>query len=291
MSTATVSQRISRRTRTKVSLKPEPSDRTSKSLLRELRKLVADKDHRCRNLSTIHRAGQIVRDLLGMEGKSTYRQKWMLVLASRINPKWQQEDRNLRGFLYRAREFAEWPKDEVIRLAGAKRKTGGGNWENLSWEYVWRMLSVREPAKRKDLVERWSKHEFSLRAWDREIQQFHGIRFRGRPPARPETVVEAIRQTEEMARRWKMWFHNNLERAGTAQGLGEWQEAHLEKFPVGLKQLLNQTIKPIEEIREKARSAWRRTMKSQAPSGRTSKSKKGRRTVKAKRRGGRSPKT
>lgn len=275
MSKARGSQRVSHRTRTKVVRKQEPLRRESAALLRELQKLAVDKANRCRNLSAIHRAGQLIRDLRDTQGKSTYGKRWILALASQINPEWEAEDRSLRGFLYRAREFAKWPEDEVARLAAAKRKTRAGKSESLSWEYVWRMLSVSDPARRAELIERWRKQEFSLRAWDREIQQLHGIRFLGRPPARPENLAEAIRQTETMARRWKMWFQNNLASAGPAGAQKAEQGDFLEEFPAGLKRLLKQAMPIIEEIQKKARLAWHRLKEPEETSASKTRQRRG----------------
>lgn len=231
-------------------------------LLRKLKQLVADSATRRNDLQQIHAAGQIVRELYAIEkqsqeGESQYGKQWMQNLADRIHPDWAENDRDLCGFLYRARQFASWPKAEVQRYAEVRK----GAAKSLPWEYVWRMLSVHEPAHRAALVKRWRRHEFSLRAWDREIQQLHGARLRGRPPVRPETVPEALRQTEEMARRWVMWYTNNLRKPQHREGGAESSSPMLAAFPSELKKVLEKMLPDMEKVRTIAERRWRRMRK------------------------------
>ena len=261
-----------RNARTKGRAKPraavaEPKESGGKPapLLRKLKQLVADSATRRNDLKQIHAAGQIIRELYAIEkesqeGASQYGKQWMHSLADRIHADWAENDRDLCGFLYRARQFASWPKAEVQRYAEVRK----GVAKPLPWEYAWRMLSVREPANRAALVKRWRRHEFSLRAWDREIQQLHGIRLRGRPPVRPENVADALRQTEEMARRWIMWCTNNLRKPRHRdEGGAESPSPMLAAFPSPLKKLLEKMLPDMEKVRTMAEHKLRRMRKAE----------------------------
>lgn len=274
MSMPKVSPPNSHRTMKKASPTPEPSDLKSESLRGELHKLVADKKRRRKDLLRAYHTGQIVRDLYAIERESQYGKRWMHDLASRVHPGWEEEDRNLHGFLYRAREFAKWRKEEVRRLAHTKGKSG----KSLSWEHVIRLLAVDDEKKRRRLVQSWCRHEFTVRRWQREIQKADQLRPGGRPPAKPETLSDALLQVVEMASRWIMWHENNLGKAP------EGKEPFLDQFPPKLNGMMTAALPDIENIRDVAERHWKQTLDTtDLQTSRTSKARK--------RRMARSPKT
>jgi hypothetical protein len=244
-------------------------------LLRELKALVEDSTTRPSDLTRIHEAGQIIRRLYAIEkqaqeGESHYGKQWMHSLADRIRPDWEENDKDLRGFLYRAREFAKWPEQEVSRLAGAKGRSG----QSLSWGHAVRLFAVADEKKRSKLVRKWCKHEFSLRAWQREIQKIDEIRPRGRSPERPKALSDALYQTVDMARRWITWHENNLAKAWNNE------KPFLEQFDAKLEQLMTRSLSRIKHIRKLAEQHWRQTLDTTSK-GRTKPTGKRRRRGKA----------
>ena len=133
-------------------------------LLPKLTELVVDSTTRRNDLRQIHAAGQIIRRLYAIEkqsreGGSQYGRQWMHNLADRVRPDWTENDKHLCGFLYRAREFAKWPEQEVSRLAAAKGRSG----QSLSWGHALRLFAVADEKKRSRLVQKWCSTNSSLR--------------------------------------------------------------------------------------------------------------------------------
>jgi hypothetical protein len=237
---------------------------TTVRLLPKLKELVVDSTTRRNDLRQIHAAGQIIQRLYTIEkqsreGGAQYGKQWMHNLANRVRPDWMENDKDLCGFLYRAREFAKWPKQEVSRLAAAKGRSG----QSLSWGHALRLFAVADEKKRSKLVRKWCKHEFSLRAWQREIQKADEIRQRGRPPERPHDIADALYQALDMADRWIMWQRNNLAKAP------EGKEPFLVQFGPKLRRLMAKALPVIEGIREVAKQQWRKALRPTSKAGAT----------------------
>ncbi|MCY2990979.1 MAG: hypothetical protein NTY19_24350 [Planctomycetota bacterium] len=81
----------------------------------------------------------------------------------------------------------------------------------------------------------------------------HVIAMGGRPPSVPETVSEAIRQVEEMARRWLMW-QGYVEKPKRDQR-GKPGKSMLERLPEDMRSQLEALLDGMKTLQETVSTA------------------------------------
>ena len=256
-------------------LKGQPDRKELRGTLRELHRLIKDKENGWADLAWWHDVGTCVARFLP-KGDRCHGDNVIELLANALQPGRDLGDWKLPNVLYRARDFVgKYESRKDAENLGRKRNADN---KPLTLLHVSVLLSVKDDAQREEFMDRCLKESWSAQQLRREIQNTTGRKrgTGGRSPSPPKysSAGVALRDIANMANRWtafhKVWFVGLRRLPVTNQNESMLHE--IENAKEGLKYVRDD----VEEALEKVQSLERQVKSnlSAGSTGRRAKSKK-----------------